>query len=115
MHPHQPNLHFIKRIIAVEGDRIAIKAGRAVVNGTPIEEPYVEPGPPDAPFADMPEIRVAPGYIFVLGDNRANSVDSRDTVAHGQVPVENLISRVTDIAFSRVVNRMGRWIGTPSM
>jgi hypothetical protein len=51
----------------------------------------------------------------VLGDNRANSLDSRDTIAHGQVPVANLISRVTDIAFSRVVTRMGRWIGTPSM
>jgi hypothetical protein len=41
-------------------------------------------------------------------------VDSRDTVAHGPVPVTNLIGRVTDIAISRHLPRMGRWVGTPS-
>jgi Signal peptidase, peptidase S26 len=50
----------------------------------------------------------------VLGDNRSNSVDSRDTVAHGAVPVANLIGRVTDIAISRHLPRIGRWVGTPS-
>jgi signal peptidase I len=113
-HPKQSDLHYIKRIVAVEGDRIAIKAGRAVVNGMAVEEPYVDEGAPGGPFADMPETQVAAGHVFVLGDNRANSVDSRDTVAHGPVPLSNLIGRVTDVAISRHLTRMGRWIGTPS-
>jgi len=114
LHPKQADLHYIKRIIAVEGDRVAIKGGRAVVNGMAVEEPYVEVGTAEGRFADMPEIRVPAGHVYVLGDNRANSVDSRDTVAHGTVPVANLIGRVTDIAISRHLARLGRWIGTPS-
>jgi signal peptidase I len=113
VHPKQPDLHYIKRIVAVEGDRVAIKGGRAVVNGVAVEEPYVNAGAPDSSFANMAEMRVPPGHVFVLGDNRANSVDSRDSVAHGPVPVAKLIGRVTDIAFSHALNRMGRWIGTP--
>lgn len=113
-HPKQSDLHYIKRIVAVEGDRIAIKAGHAIVNGMAVEEPYVEEGAPGGLFADMPETQVAAGHVFVLGDNRANSVDSRDTVAHGPVPLSNLIGRVTDVAISRHLTRMGRWIGTPS-
>jgi signal peptidase I len=125
VHPKQPDLHQIKRIVAVEGDRIAIKAGRTFVNGMAVEEPYVEPSTPrptladtretsGAAGADMPETRVPAGYVFVLGDNRSIAVDSRDQVAHGPVPIKNLIGRVTDIAFSRHLPRLGRWIGTPS-
>jgi signal peptidase I len=114
LHPKQADLHYIKRIIAVEGDRVAIKGGRAVVNGMAVEEPYLDVGAADGRFADMAEIRVPAGHVYVLGDNRANSVDSRDTVAHGTVPVANLIGRVTDIAISRHLARLGRWIGTPS-
>jgi signal peptidase I len=114
VHPKQPDIHYIKRIVAMEGDRIAIKGGRAIVNGIAVEEPYVNPGPPEAPFANMVEMRVPPGHVFVLGDNRADSVDSRNDVAHGPVPTANLIGRVTDIAFSHDLSRMGRWIGTPS-
>lgn len=114
VHPKQAGLHYIKRIVAVEGDRVAVKDGRAVVNGMVVVEPYVNAGVPDAALANTAEARVAAGHVFVLGDNRGNSVDSRDTVAHGLVPVSNLIGRVTDVAFSRHLTRMGRWIGTPS-
>jgi signal peptidase I len=114
VHPKQEQVHYIKRIVAVEGDRIAIKGGRAIVNGMMVEEPYVDAGDPQARFANELEIRVPLGYVYVLGDNRANSVDSRDRVAHGPVPIANLIGRVTDIAISRHLLRMGRWVGTPS-
>jgi signal peptidase I len=114
LHPKQEHLYYIKRIVAVEGDRIAVKGGRAVVNGMVVEEPYVDAGPSEGRFANMPEVRVPVGHVYVLGDNRSNSVDSRDTVAHGTVPVANLIGRVTDIAISRHLPRIGRWVGTPS-
>jgi signal peptidase I len=114
VHPKQEQVHYIKRIVAVEGDRIAIKGGHAIVNGMMVTEPYVDAGDPQARFANEAEIRVPLGYVYVLGDNRANSVDSRDRVAHGPVPVGNLIGRVTDIAISRHLARMGRWVGTPS-
>jgi signal peptidase I len=114
VHPKQEQVHYVKRIVAVEGDRIAIKGGRAIVNGMMVEEPYVDAGDPQARFANEVEIRVPLGYVYVLGDNRANSVDSRDRIAHGPVPIGNLMGRVTDIAISRHLPRMGRWIGTPS-
>jgi signal peptidase I len=112
-HPKEPDLYRIKRIVAVEGDRVAIKAGHAIVNGMAVEEPYVEEGAAAGPFANL-ETQVPAGHVFVLGDNRAHSVDSRDSVAHGPVPLGNLIGRVTDVAISRHLARMGRWIGTPS-
>jgi signal peptidase I len=114
IHPKQPEQHWIRRIAAVEGDRIAFKGGHAIVNGMAVEEPFVSTGAPDAEYANIPEMRVPAGYVFVLGDNRADSVDSRNDVAHGLVPAANLIGRVTDIAFSHDLSRLGRWIGTPS-
>jgi signal peptidase I len=114
LHPKQAHLYYIKRIVAVEGDRVAIKGGRTVVNGMIVEEPYLDVVVAEGRFANMPEVRVPAGHVYVLGDNRSNSVDSRDSVAHGAVPIANLIGRVTDIAVSRHLPRIGRWVGTPS-
>ncbi len=112
-HPRQPDSHLINRIVAVEGDRIEVKNGHAIVNGMFVEEPYVELAS-GAPPAEMSEIRVPPGHVFVMGDNRATRLASGGSMAHELVPVSHLIGRVTDVAISRHLLRMGRWIGTPS-
>ena len=72
-YPEDPSKDFIKRVIAVPGDTIQIEAGRVQVNGEYIEEPYlVNPGHDHMPPRTVPE-----NAVFVLGDNRTNSQDSR--------------------------------------
>lgn len=63
----------IKRIIAVEGERVEIRRGQVYRNGKPLEEDYIRK--PD--FSSLSSLTVPPGHVFVLGDNRGNSEDSR--------------------------------------
>lgn len=77
---------FIKRVIGLPGDRVAIARGRVLVNGEPLAEPYVRF--PDA--RSFPEVRVPAGDLYVLGDNRANSEDSR---VFGVVPESSVLGR----------------------
>ncbi|MCP3933835.1 MAG: signal peptidase I [Actinomycetia bacterium] len=65
---------FIKRIIGLPGDTLEAIDGVVYVNGLPIEEPYLDPG--DLTY-DLPSTVVPDGYLFVMGDNRNNSTDSR--------------------------------------
>ena len=91
---------FIKRVVGLPGDRVACcdAQGRITVNGTPIDEPYVQDDSPlDAP-ADprqctsrrFAEVTVPPGEMFVMGDHRAVSQDAR---CQGPVPISNVIGR----------------------
>lgn len=64
---------FIKRIIGLPGDSVAIEKGQVIVNGTPVAEPYVR-YPDQRTFA---AVTVPAGALYVLGDNRADSDDSR--------------------------------------
>lgn len=64
---------FLKRVVALPGDRVRIERGRLFVNGSAVAEPYVSF--PDR--GDVPEITVPAHDIYVLGDNRAESEDSR--------------------------------------
>lgn len=76
---------FIKRVIAVAGDQVEGRDGGVYVNGELIEEPYLAEGVQTSPFAatEVPE-----GMVFVMGDNRGNSDDSRN---FGPVPVDTVV------------------------
>ena len=72
-YPKDPSRDFIKRVIAVPGDTIEIKDGRVFVNQQLMNEPYIlSKTRGDYPLTTIPE-----GHIFVMGDNRNNSEDSR--------------------------------------
>jgi signal peptidase I len=75
----------IKRVVGLPGDEIAVRGGRLFVNGEPQTEPYVNKKFPDrSTFAPT---RVPKGHYFMMGDNRANSRDSR---FFGPVPEKNI-------------------------
>jgi signal peptidase I len=75
----------IKRIVAVAGDEIEVRNGTLLVNGEEQVEPYLNENPPFNGSYEQTE--VPEGNVFVMGDNRANSADSR---VFGPLPVENL-------------------------
>jgi signal peptidase I len=92
---------FIKRVIGVAGDRVVCcdAHGRVTVNGHPLVEPYLYPGakPSDTNF----NVTVPKGRLWVMGDHRNMSADSRAHISdgdNGTIPTGNVIGR----AFIRV-------------
>jgi signal peptidase I len=83
---------FIKRVVGVPGDEIACQDGRLLRNGKPVAEPYLDPGV----TTDGCKTTVVPaGKLYVMGDNRTNSQDSR---AFGVIDRSDLVGR----AFVRI-------------
>ena len=81
----------IKRVIAVGGDEVFVDPfGDVYVNGELLDEPYLESHEPLYKFTIMP-VTVSEGCVWVLGDNRNNSRDSRDI---GEIPNEQIIGKV---------------------
>lgn len=79
---------FVKRIVATEGDVVEIIKGDLVVNGNIIKEPYIKERMPE--FNLNPEV-VPEGHVYIMGDNRNNSFDSRHI---GSFPEENIVGRL---------------------
>ena len=65
---------FIKRVVALAGDTVSVHNGVLWLNGKPQDEPYLKEYPI---LDDYPEVTIAPGYVWAMGDNRNNSGDSR--------------------------------------
>jgi len=85
-YPEEPDRDFIKRVIGLPGETIELKNKRVHINGSPLDEPYAHfLFPPGAPGAAKPwdlretfgPVTVPPNQLFMMGDNRDNSQDSR--------------------------------------
>ncbi len=77
----------IKRVVAVGGDRLEIRDNRVLVNGMVLDEPYLVAG---YRMRDVDPFYVPDGHLWVMGDNRDNSQDSR---RFGAIPVEDVVGR----------------------
>ncbi|HNM97427.1 MAG TPA: signal peptidase I [Marmoricola sp.] len=106
--------HLVKRVIGVGGDRVKCcdNSGRLSVNGQALTEPYLPKGTP--PSSQEFDIKVPAGHIWVMGDNRGNSADSR---AHMGLPGGGFIDthQVVGKVFALVwpLSR-AEWISNPS-
>jgi signal peptidase I len=82
---------FVKRVIGLPGDHVACcdSRGRVIVNGRPLDESYLHPG--DPPSRSGFSVSLGPGQIWVMGDSRTISVDSRKW---GPVPISGVVGRV---------------------
>ncbi len=125
--PRDPHTLFVKRIIGLPGDRVQLIKGRLVLNGATVDRQsapdlpdptgtssravasyterladgvsyrIIEAEGDKGYLDDTAELAVPPGHLFMLGDNRDNSVDSRmpaDKMGVGFVPLDHLIGRV---------------------
>jgi signal peptidase I len=89
MHPTQPSIALVKRVVAEPGDTVAFVNGVLMRNGVAVDEPYLEEDLRS--FETTPAIVVPEGFYFVLGDHRNNSSDSR---VFGVVPKKYILGRV---------------------
>ena len=82
-----PRSEFIKRVVGLPGETVEIKDGVVLIDGIPLDEPYVTDGPS---LADFAAVTVPPAHIFVMGDNRSASQDSR---FFGPIPQDDVVGR----------------------
>jgi signal peptidase I len=84
--PPNPEEDYIKRVIGLPGDRVRVTGGTVYVNDYPLVEPYISA----PPAANMREIVVPPDSVFVMGDNRNVSSDSR---SWGPLKIDEIIGK----------------------
>ncbi|MCZ2403875.1 signal peptidase I [Paenarthrobacter sp. Z7-10] len=100
--PDDSQQHLVKRVIGLPGDTVICcdTSGRLTVNGTSLTEPYLFPGA--VPSEQRFDVTVPDGKLWVMGDHRNNSADSRahmSTPGRGFVPISDVEGRATVIAW----------------
>jgi len=83
---HDGTIPLIKRVIALPGEQIEIHGGQVFIDGKPLDEPYIHG---TASYEMAPQV-IPPLYVFVMGDNRGASNDSR---YFGPVPIKTILGR----------------------
>jgi signal peptidase I len=89
----------IKRVIGLPGETVSAHGGRVFIGDRELVEPYL---PPDVATADFGPVVVPVGEVFVLGDNRGNSADSRGPL--GTVSEDQIVGRAVAVVWPP-----GRW------
>jgi len=109
---HHDDILMLKRVVAIEGDTIEGRDFQIILNGAPIHEAYVEhtgknPIAPQLPFLRaFGPVRIGASSIFVMGDNRDFSHDSRDP-SFGTIPITEVRGRAVRIVKSNDARREG--------
>ena len=127
--PRDPSIDYIKRIVGLPGDTVQMQGGQLYVDGTEIprqpagtyvatgdgpsmqlkryletfpdgNKHYILKASDNGPLDNTQVYHVPPGYVFAMGDNRDNSLDSRVLNAVGFIPVQNLVGKAEFIFFS---------------
>ena len=95
-YPNDRTLKYIKRVIGLPGDRVHIENGQVQINGVLLPEASVAEASSKRAQTGL-DTTVAAGQVFVMGDNRSNSTDSRD---FGSVPMQDVVGKARQVWFS---------------
>ncbi len=134
--PRNPKIDYVKRVIGLPGDRVQMRGGALLINGEPVQRAaagvydvfedgqtnqrtryeetlmngrtyFILKSGDDGPFNNTQEFLVPKDCMFVLGDNRDNSLDSRALTAFGYIPIADIVGSAEMILWSKDRTRVG--------